>query len=44
MNNHHESCEGYSECCPGHGAYDWPDMPMCTGCKEWSISECEGCE
>jgi len=34
---------GHTECC-GTGCVQWPEIPMCSDCKEWSIDECETCK
>lgn len=39
-------CSGqcYQECCPQGGAVQWPEIPMCSVCKEWSIDPCDFCK
>jgi len=35
--------EGWIECCPGGSPIMWPELPSCSACGEYSISECESC-
>lgn len=40
-----EECDGqgWIECCPGGTPRMWPELPSCSSCGEYSISECETC-
>ena len=44
--NHCEECDGkgWIECCPTGSPIMWPEIPMCSRCKEWSIDTCETCK